>query len=434
MSISMQNITSNISLDNKFWDYFNDVRNATDAVDTVPASDQGFVVGIYSTLFVVGAVGNACVFVALVRSRRRKSRVNLLMTHLVVADLIVIFIVIPLEIGWRTTNAWLAGNMACKVFLVLRAFGLYLSSNVLVCISLDRFFAVLYPLRLAVARNRSKTMLLFAWLVAFLCSLPQSLVFRVLHHPTVPDFQQCVSFEAFSNQHQELAYNVTCLIAMYFFPLIVITVCYACIFWEIHNNSKEISGKSLSTESGRIQLRRSDQRPLARARRRTLRMTVTIVSVFACCWLPYATMTLWYMFDRKSAIHVSAKVQDLFFIMAVSNSCMDPLVYGSYTLDMNIINQKLRKFFKTHRNTCEANHLSTLENYGSKTTKESARPINAYSKYQRHYTVAFQESSLIVPSFHSDPVRSWNGQPKELEAQKVCEVFTLQSKIDVFEK
>ncbi|CAG9116794.1 unnamed protein product [Plutella xylostella] len=76
-------------------------------------------------------------------------------------------------IGWRTTNQWLAGNFACKFFQVIRAFGLYLSSNVLVCISLDRFFAVLYPLRLAIARKRSKTMLACSWIVALLCSAPQ---------------------------------------------------------------------------------------------------------------------------------------------------------------------------------------------------------------------------------------------------------------------
>ncbi|XP_073946887.1 adipokinetic hormone/corazonin-related peptide receptor variant I-like [Choristoneura fumiferana] len=122
------------------------------------------------------------------------------------------------KIGWRTTNAWIAGNLACKIFLVLRAFGLYLSSNVLVCISLDRFFAVLYPLRLAVARSRSKTMLSFAWIIALFCSLPQSLVFRVLRHPHVPEFEQCVSFDAFSSQQLELAYNVFCLCAMYFLP------------------------------------------------------------------------------------------------------------------------------------------------------------------------------------------------------------------------
>ncbi|VVD04030.1 unnamed protein product [Leptidea sinapis] len=60
------------------------------------------------------------VLVTLTRTRRRKSRV---------------------------TNAWLAGNLMCKMLLVMRAFGLYLSSNVLVCISLDRYFAVVHPLR-----------------------------------------------------------------------------------------------------------------------------------------------------------------------------------------------------------------------------------------------------------------------------------------------
>ncbi|CAH0725002.1 unnamed protein product, partial [Brenthis ino] len=427
----MQNNASNTSFELKFWDYFIESANATDMeIDTVPTSDQGFVVAMYSTLFVIGAAGNVCVFVSLVRSRRRKSRVNLLMTHLVVADLIVIFIVIPLEIGWRTTNAWLAGNIACKFFLVLRAFGLYLSSNVLVCISLDRFFAVIYPLRLAVARNRSKTMLWFAWLIAFSCSLPQSLVFRVMHHPTVPEFQQCVSFEAFSNQYQELAYNVMCLLAMYFLPLVIITVCYACIFWEIHTNSKDMSGKSATADTGRIQLRRSDQRPLARARRRTLRMTVTIVSVFAFCWLPYATMTLWYMLDRKSAVHVSARVQDMFFIMAVSNSCMDPLVYGSYTLDMKTINKKLKSIFCSGSSGDTNRILADPEHFGCKaTTKEKNRPINKYPKCRRHYAVGFQESSLI-PSANSDPVPSWSENLK-LQPTKVCDIFTLQSTKDL---
>lgn len=66
--------------------------------ESVPYPDQGFVIGMYSVLFGVGATGNIGVLISLVRSRRRKSRVNLLMTHLVIADLMVIFIVIPLEV------------------------------------------------------------------------------------------------------------------------------------------------------------------------------------------------------------------------------------------------------------------------------------------------------------------------------------------------
>lgn len=88
------NVTSNNSFETVIQDNIYEGMNKTETVH----NDQGFVVGIYSALFVVGAAGNVCVFVSLVRSRRRKSRVNLLMTHLAVADLIVTFIVIPFEV------------------------------------------------------------------------------------------------------------------------------------------------------------------------------------------------------------------------------------------------------------------------------------------------------------------------------------------------
>ncbi|KAL4711017.1 hypothetical protein ACJJTC_017982 [Scirpophaga incertulas] len=421
-------------VEHDFWDYFSMEAtevNVTERGETVVPSPDQFVVAVYSVLLGAGAIGNVTVFASLLRSRRRKSRVNLLMTHLVIADMIVTFIVIPLEIGWRTTNAWLAGNLACKFFLVLRAFGLYLSSNVLICISLDRFFAILYPLRLAIARKRSKTMLYMAWVVALLCSLPQSLVFRVMHHPRVPEFQQCVSFEAFASQRQELAYNVFCLCAVYFLPLMIITVCYACIFYEISKNSQESSEKCQQSDHSRVMLRRSDQRPLARARRRTLRMTVTIVTVFACCWLPYATMTLWYMLDRQSAEHVSAKVQDLFFIMAVSNSCMDPLVYGSYTLDPSTFTRTVRKIFCIHSRPSDIPGISGREVLKNKIqANETCHHDHIRPNCQRRYPVRFEESSTARPSANSDPIQFYSEHSfieRTVKPSQSCEVFVLHT-------
>lgn len=128
---------------------------------------------VYSCLFVVAAVGNVTVFVTLYRNRHRKSRINLMIMHLAIADMVVTFVMIPLEVGWRATTQWLAGNAACKILLFLRAFGLYLSSMVLVCVSLDRYFAILYPLRNNDARRRGKMMLSAAWIVSIVCSLPQ---------------------------------------------------------------------------------------------------------------------------------------------------------------------------------------------------------------------------------------------------------------------
>ncbi len=127
----------------------------------------------YGVLFLVAATGNLTVFITLFRNRHRKSRVNRFILHLALADLIVTFVMMPLEIAWHLTVAWLAGDVACRVLMFFRAFGFYLSSFILVTISLDRYFAILHPLSLNDADRRGRTMLLFAWSFSFASSIPQ---------------------------------------------------------------------------------------------------------------------------------------------------------------------------------------------------------------------------------------------------------------------
>ncbi|CAN8002087.1 unnamed protein product [Ixodes hexagonus] len=83
---------------------------------------------------------------------------------------------------------------------------------------------------------------------------------------------------------------------------------------------------------GRMRLRRSDTRHMQRARNRTLRLTIIIVLAFFWCWTPYVTMVLWYQLDPDGAEHVNGYLQSSLFMFAVSNSCVNPLVYGSYSL------------------------------------------------------------------------------------------------------
>ncbi|XP_013793742.1 gonadotropin-releasing hormone receptor-like, partial [Limulus polyphemus] len=128
---------------------------------------------LYTCLFMIAAGGNLPVFVSLFRNRQRKSRIKLMILHLTIADMIVTFFMIPLEIFWRITVEWVGGNVLCKISLVIRAFGPYLSSMVLVCISVDRYYAILHPLKVTDAHRRSKIMLTLAWVISFICSLPQ---------------------------------------------------------------------------------------------------------------------------------------------------------------------------------------------------------------------------------------------------------------------
>lgn len=60
-----------------------------------------------------------------------------------------------------------------------REFGFYLSSWILVAISLDRYAAILHPLSLSDADRRAKIMLTVTWLLSVIASIPQVGVFKL---------------------------------------------------------------------------------------------------------------------------------------------------------------------------------------------------------------------------------------------------------------
>ena len=130
---------------------------------------------LYGIFFVVAASGNLTVFITLFRNRGTKARVNLYIMHLAIADLIVTFFMMPMEIGWHATVDWRGSGALCRILMFFRVFGLYLSSFVLVVISLDRYFAILHPLSLNDAKRRGNNMLVVSWVCSAIASSPQVL-------------------------------------------------------------------------------------------------------------------------------------------------------------------------------------------------------------------------------------------------------------------
>ncbi|XP_050401059.1 adipokinetic hormone/corazonin-related peptide receptor variant I [Patella vulgata] len=301
-----------------------------------------------SCLFIIAACGNLTVFITLFRNRNIKSRVNLFIMHLSIADLIVTFVMLPLETVWHVTVAWQAGDLACRVMMFFRAFGFYLSSFILVTISLDRYFAIMHPLSLNDADRRGKIMLALAWLFSIIASIPQSVIFHVERHPQFTWFTQCVTFNFFPSARHELAYNLFNVIAVYGLPLVIITATYSLILCEISKKSRQ-SKDQLRESSCRtkIGLRRSAMGNIERARIRTLKMTLVIVGVFVLCWTPYFLLSAWWWFDRESAVKLDPKIRRGLFLFAVSNSCMDPIVYGMFTTAFGREARKWKSWLKT---------------------------------------------------------------------------------------
>ncbi|XP_064098698.1 adipokinetic hormone/corazonin-related peptide receptor variant I-like isoform X1 [Macrobrachium nipponense] len=311
---------------------------------------------------------------------------------------------IPVEVGWAATVQWMAGDTFCRVFAFFRIFGHYLSSFILVCISIDRYFAVVHPLSLNAADRRGKIMLTFAWFLAFSCSLPQVVIFHVENHPFHTFYVQCVTFNFFPSMHHEMIYNLFCLVMLYVAPLSIIITFYGAIVLTIFQKSR------LSADDTTI--RRSSLGYLGRARARTIKMTVSIVLAFFVCWTPYVVISLWFCFDRSAAELLDEKVKRGLFIFACFNSCVNPIVYGIFNFC-----KKKQPVTQTWRSTT----LNTQLNSRSCECRSFKSSRVYWSRREAESTVTNSEvtdhtAELLLPRVLNSPFRTRQTSERERSA------------------
>lgn len=125
--------------------------------------------------FILCGISTFCNLAVLwaVNGQKRKSHVRVLIINLTVADLLVTFIVMPVDAVWNTTVQWVASDLACRILMFLKLQAMYSCAFVTVVISLDRQFAILNPLAIIMARRRNKVMLAVAWTMSAVLSIPQ---------------------------------------------------------------------------------------------------------------------------------------------------------------------------------------------------------------------------------------------------------------------
>ncbi|XP_077085583.1 gonadotropin releasing hormone receptor 2 [Siphateles boraxobius] len=280
-------------------------------------------------LCALSACCNLAVLYLANHNHRKRSHVRLIITNLAVADLLVTLIVMPLDAVWNITVQWLAGDLACRTLMFLKLVAMYSCAFVTVVISLDRQAAILKPLSINKAKRRNKIMLSVAWITSVVLSIPQVFVFHVVVINSPKRFIQCTTYGSFSSRWQETLYNMLTFSFLFLFPLFIMISCYTRILFEI---SKKMTEDSLL--SNKVQLRRSKNN-IPKARMRTLKMTVVIVLSFMVCWTPYYMLGLWYWFCPAGLEEtVSQSLSHILFIFGLLNACLDPLIYGLFTIPL----------------------------------------------------------------------------------------------------
>ncbi|XP_062385124.1 gonadotropin-releasing hormone II receptor-like [Sardina pilchardus] len=288
-----------------------------------------FRVAATAVLFVFAAASNLAVLLSVTRGRGRRlaSHLRPLIASLASADLVMTFVVMPLDAAWNVTVQWYAGNAMCKLLCFLKLFAMHSAAFILVVVSLDRHHAILHPLDALDAGRRNKRMLCVAWTLSVLLASPQLFIFRAVKAEGV-DFVQCVTHGSFQHRWQETAYNMFHFVTLYVFPLLVMSFCYTRILIEIN---RQMHRNKATKGGGEPCLRRSGTDMIPKARMKTLKMTIVIVASFVVCWTPYYLLGIWYWFQPQMLQVTPEYVHHALFVFGNLNTCCDPVIYGFYT-------------------------------------------------------------------------------------------------------
>lgn len=110
--------------------------------------DKDFRIAALYVFIILGAVGGALVLLWLWFNRRRKSRVNALILHVCISDLLVIFGACLPQLIWEYSERnWILGDAVCRLLKFLQSFVMMASNYMLVVLSIDRHQAIRAPLR-----------------------------------------------------------------------------------------------------------------------------------------------------------------------------------------------------------------------------------------------------------------------------------------------
>ncbi|XP_017071506.1 gonadotropin-releasing hormone receptor [Drosophila eugracilis] len=265
-------------------------------------------------------------------SRHTWSAIYSLMFHLSIADVLVTWFCIIGEAAWCYTVQWLANELTCKLVKLFQMFSLYLSTYVLVLIGVDRWIAVKYPMKSLNMAKRCHRLLGGTYILSLVLSLPQFFIFHVARGPFVEEFYQCVTHGFYTADWQEQMYATFTLVFTFLLPLCILFGTYMSTFRTISSSEKMFQGSKLANYStAKLPTQTNRQRLIHKAKMKSLRISVVIIIAFLICWTPYYVMMIMFMFLNPDK-RLGDDLQDAIFFFGMSNSLVNPLIYGAFHL------------------------------------------------------------------------------------------------------
>ena len=187
----------------------------------------------YCLLFLVSLVGNTFIAMIVFKTKTLRKPINFLIVNMAMSDMLVPIFLFPRELILTYTRSWLMGGPLGQVLCKLSIYASYLSFTVsiqsLVLIAVDRFGAVMFPLRSPLINSkRCRFFILATWIIAIAIFCVNLFASKVIESPEglacVADWKGALG-EASSYKNFVLVMQVI----IFYVPLVFITILYSAI-------------------------------------------------------------------------------------------------------------------------------------------------------------------------------------------------------------
>ncbi|XP_053199655.1 neuropeptide Y receptor Y2, like [Scomber japonicus] len=274
----------------------------------------------YSTIIVLGVLGNSLVIYVIYRFKTLRTVTNFFIANLAVADLLVNTLCLPFTLVYTLQGEWKFGSTLCFLLPYAQGLAVHVSTVTLNVIALDRHRCIVYHLETRMRKDVCFAVIALTWVLSAVLASPLA-IFREYGSFTLgPGHTIQVCTEKWPGKNTDgTVYSISMLILQYFLPLSIISFAYARIWSKLRGHvSPAESGVNSSAGSERH-----------RRRRKTTKMLVTMVVVFAVSWLPFHAFQL--------ATDIDSTVLDMrdfrllytvFHVVAMCSTFANPLLYG----------------------------------------------------------------------------------------------------------